>query len=80
MVGSQSIVSIELSYFTNCRVTGIYSVNPKMLKITGTVFDNEPDSSQCKHGIQIYFKPDSNPPQTLRKILIEENKINYCKD
>jgi hypothetical protein len=51
MAGSQSIVSIELSYLNNCRDTGIYAISPKMLKISGTVFDNEPGSSLCKHGI-----------------------------
>jgi hypothetical protein len=78
MAGSHSIVSIELSYLNNCRDTGIYSVNPKMLKITGTVFDNEPGSSLCNHGIQIFFKPDPTSTLPSRKILIEENKINYC--
>ena len=80
MAGSQSIVSIELSNLNNCRDTGIYAINPKMVKITGTVFENEPGSSLCKYGIQIYFRPDSSPIQVIRKILIEENKINFCQE
>lgn len=74
-------MSIELSYLTNCKETGIYSLNPKMIKVSGTIFDNEPGYSTCKCGIKICFKADTSiTTQNLRKILIEENKINYCQD
>ncbi len=50
-----------------------------MIKVSGTVFDNEPGSSTCKCGIQIQFKAESGSA-IQRKVLIEENKINYCQE
>lgn len=50
MVGSGSILSIELSSISNMRSVGVLAVNPKILKVSGTMFDNGIEST-CKYGI-----------------------------
>lgn len=50
MVGSGSILSIELSSISNMRSVGVLAVNPKILKVSGTMLDNGIEST-CKYGI-----------------------------
>ena len=40
IIGPNSILSVELSYITDCRYSGFICTNPKLLKISGTVIDN----------------------------------------
>lgn len=78
MTGSNSILSIELSSISDSRQVGILCVNPKILKITGTMFDNQSET-HAKIGIQLLFK-DSPANKILKKVLIEENRIVNCKE
>lgn len=41
--GYNSILSIELSYISDCFMTGILSMNPKILKVAGTIIENIED-------------------------------------
>ena len=80
-IGTNSILSIELSYVTDCRQTAIYTINPKILKVSGTVFENIEGN-----GIEIKFSNDTEPSPNkknetvVKKIFIEENRIQNCKD
>ena len=38
--GSNSILSIELSSVTLCRNSGVVAINPKILKVSGTVLED----------------------------------------
>lgn len=49
--GSSSILSIELSSLSQCRNTGVISINPKILKVSGTTLENIENN-----GIQVIFK------------------------
>ncbi|CDW73677.1 UNKNOWN [Stylonychia lemnae] len=51
LAGSNSILSVELSHITNVRQGAIAVVNPKILKVSGTVID-----TIMGNGIQILFK------------------------
>jgi len=41
LAGSSSIVRIELSSIQDSRKTAILCLNPKILKISGTIIDNQ---------------------------------------
>jgi hypothetical protein len=38
--GLNSILSVELSYINDCRQAGIVCINPRLLKVSGTVIEN----------------------------------------
>lgn len=72
LTGQNSILSIELSYITDCRQTGIVCNNPKFLKVSGTVIENIETN-----GIDIKFSTTDYEIQKepIKKVLIEDNKI-----
>jgi hypothetical protein len=55
MAGTNSILSIELSSVSENRSVGVLIINPKILKVSGTMFDHQLEGF-CKIGIQILFK------------------------
>lgn len=40
LTGPNSILSVELSYITDIRLSALMCVNPKLLKLSGTVIEN----------------------------------------
>jgi hypothetical protein len=45
IAGSSSIISIELSSIQDAKKAALLTINPKILKISGTTIDNQKSSS-----------------------------------
>lgn len=76
LTGPNSMLSVELSYITDCRLSGIMCSNPKLLKLSGTVIENVDG-----HGVDIkLYNQDERSKDTVKKIYIEDNKIQNCKE
>ena len=71
LAGSNSILSVELSYITDCRLSALMCCNPKLLKLSGTIIENVEG-----HGVDIkLYNQDENSKEIMKKIYIEDNKI-----
>lgn len=87
MAGPNSILSIELSYITDCRSSAFICNNPKLFKLSGTVIENV----ECR-GVDLCFRNQNSIQQAnsllspkaqkenIRKVSIEDNKIQNCKE
>ena len=52
LAGANSILSVELSQITYCRHGALVAINPKILKVSGSVIDKVEGN-----GLEIIFKP-----------------------
>lgn len=76
LTGSNSILSVELSYITDIRLAALMCCNPKLLKLSGTVIENVEG-----HGVDIkLYNHDAASKDNVKKIIIEDNKIQNCKE